>query len=429
MPVTSNVVINEGQIIFKRDSTGHKHDGLTSSLIDTTKYSIFDFVSGSLSSDPVRIRLQENNKNILKTFIVSTIEERVLNPKGIRIQANAITANEIAVGTITANELVRDFIMVNNTMRSNNFNGTVDRDGNITSNGGLGWAITYSGKAIFNDVIVRGTIISNSGNVGGWTINSNSISAGNTTLYSNGKIVATGANIGGQINATSGNIGAYTINSSIYTTYTDTNIARTDRYTLTIGDNAKIIGQLDYNIYNQITNGYSSSVKINETGIIDQASIIIDSTLGGNTVIKPGIIDVNGYFIGPMQPVLAAASATHIGINGGYISYVTSRREHKYDIQDFTDLDIIDQFNARIFKWKKTGWGEESETEKQARESEYAIGFIVEELEEIENGRFVTYEDSERQKPLYWKIDNFIAMLVAEVQDLRKRVKILENGV
>jgi len=64
-----------------------------------------------------------------------------------------------------------------------------------------------------------------------------------------------------------------------------------------------------------------------------------------------------------------------------------------------------------------------------ARESEYAIGFIVEEVEEIQNGRFVTYEDSDRTKPLYWKTDNFIAMLVAEVQDLRKRVKELENGV
>jgi hypothetical protein len=214
MAITSNVTINEGQVIFKRTS-GHTHDGLLSSLIDTKKYSMFDFVPAPLSSDPTRVAFQENNRNIFKSFIISTIEERVLNPKGIRIQANAITANEIATATITANELVRDFIMVNNTMRSNTFNGTVDKNGNITYEGGTGWAISHTGKTVFNDVTIRGTIISTSGNIGGWTINNNTITAGNTILRSNGYLKIANGDFTGTITAGNGTIASFSIDSTI----------------------------------------------------------------------------------------------------------------------------------------------------------------------------------------------------------------------
>ena len=440
MAITSNVTINEGQVIFKRTS-GHTHDGLLSSLIDTKKYSMFDFVPAPLSSDPTRVAFQENNRNIFKSFIVSTIEERVLNPKGIRIQANAITANEIATATITANELVRDFIMVNNTMRSNTFNGTVDKNGNITYEGGTGWAISHTGKTVFNDVSIRGTVVATNGYIGGININSNEIQSNGFSSGSSGFRISSNGNsefnnitVRGTLYSSSGSIGAYTLTDSLEadnTVYDGVSLFH--NYRLTLKDDATITARLIYD-YNSsgdthYPSGYTTNVLINQGSVIDGASIIVNSSNGGNTYIRPGFISVNNSISGPMIPTLAAASATHIGVNGGYISYVTSRREHKYDIQDITDLDIMDKFNTRIFKWRKTGWGEESEIEKEARESQYAIGFIVEELEEIENGRFVTYEDQERQKPLYWKIDNFIAMLVAEVQDLRKRVKILENGV
>jgi hypothetical protein len=164
---------------------------------------------------------------------------------------------------------------------------------------------------------------------------------------------------------------------------------------------------------------------------IEGARVGVTSTTGGNTQIRAGFVDANLQISGPMVPVLAAGPASYdVGVNsGGYISYLTSRREYKDEIEDFIELDIIDQLVPRTFKWKKNVLGEESEIQRIARESEYAIGFIVEEVAEIQNGRFVTYEDRDRTKPLYWKTDNFIAMLVAEVQDLRKRVKELENGV
>lgn len=229
MPITSNVTINEGQVIFKR-SDGHKHDGLTSSLIDTKRYSMFDFVPAPLSSDPARVTFQENNKNIFKTFIIDTIEERVLNPKGIRIQANTITANEIATGTITANELIRDFIMVNNTMRSNTFNGTIDKTGNITLNGTTGWAISHTGKTVFNDVTIRGNLITGNGyyNASNTPLFSNSAGyfslkdrltwdPSTSTLTINGTVSLSNTNIGTFDNGdalTGGSIGGVTISSN-----------------------------------------------------------------------------------------------------------------------------------------------------------------------------------------------------------------------
>lgn len=154
MPAKSNVVVSEGQVTFKRVE-GHKHDGLTSSLIDTSKYSMFDFVATENAKDTSKAAKQQNNKNVLKTFIIDTIEGRVLNPAGIRIQANAISAREIIAGTITANELSSNIILVNNIIRSNNFiNNTTTQ---------TGWAIYSNGTGIFNNIQIRGNLVAGTG--------------------------------------------------------------------------------------------------------------------------------------------------------------------------------------------------------------------------------------------------------------------------
>lgn len=41
---------------------------------------------------------------------------------------------------------------------SDNFNGTLDANGNITANGSAGWAIGKGGKAVFQDAVVRGDV-------------------------------------------------------------------------------------------------------------------------------------------------------------------------------------------------------------------------------------------------------------------------------
>lgn len=236
---TSNVQVNEGQVSFKRVQ-GHKHDGITSSLIDTSQYSMFDFAATENSTD--RAAKQSNNKKMLKTFIVSTIEERVLNPQGIRLQANAITAREIVAGTITANELSANIVLVNNVIRSTNY------VSNSTTK--TGWLISSNGNAEFNDVTIRGNLISGDGfyaaantplyadNIGRFSLgnkfiwnttsNSLSINAGSLTLGSNlswdgntltiaGNITLSNTNVGTFDNGdslTAGNIGGIVIGSS-----------------------------------------------------------------------------------------------------------------------------------------------------------------------------------------------------------------------
>jgi hypothetical protein len=152
---TSNVVISEGQVTFKRTG-GHNHDGLTSTLIDTSKYSIFDFVVAENAKDSGRAAAQNNRKEMLKTFIISTVEGRVLNPAGIRIQANTISAREIMAGTITADELSSNIVLVDNVIRSKNFiNNTTTK---------TGWAIYSNGTGIFNNIQIRGNLMTGNGN-------------------------------------------------------------------------------------------------------------------------------------------------------------------------------------------------------------------------------------------------------------------------
>lgn len=241
MAAKSNVVVSEGQVTFKRVQ-GHKHDGLTSSLIDTSKYSIFDFIATENSKDSAIAAKQQNNKNVLKTFIINTIEGRVLNPEGIRIQANAISAREIIAGTITADELSSNIVLVNNVIRSNNY---ISNSTTFT-----GWAIYSNGEANFNNVNIRGNLKTGNGfygaantplyadNIGQFslgnkfiwntTANSLTINAGNLTLGSNlswdgntltisGNVVLNGTNLGTFDNGdpiTDGYIGGININAN-----------------------------------------------------------------------------------------------------------------------------------------------------------------------------------------------------------------------
>lgn len=208
------MTISENGVSFF-GSGGHSHNGVNSTIIDVGSYSLFDFSLGYIGSQ-TRINRQSVNQTALEDWIIRLVNSKVLQPSGIdlspntlngkvlrantvtavEIQANTITASEIAANTITANEiaantitateiaantitseeLVANFVLVNTTISSNNY---------VT--GISGWAIDSDGTAEFGDVTVRGT-------VGGWTVNSTSIYAGDTALYSNGTVVI-GANL------------------------------------------------------------------------------------------------------------------------------------------------------------------------------------------------------------------------------------------
>lgn len=226
MPAKSNVVVSEGQVTFKRVE-GHKHDGITSSLIDTSKYSMFDFVASETSISAK----QANNRDVLKRFIVSTIEGRFLSPEGIRLQANAITAREIVAGTITADELSSNIVLVNNVIRSNNF---INNTGTYT-----GWAIYSNGTGIFNNIQIRGNLVAGTGvyantntpifaNIGGYFSLGSNFAWDGTTLTIKGALQFPDGSTPGTFDngdaLTGGSVGGITIgNSSIRSTDYDAN--------------------------------------------------------------------------------------------------------------------------------------------------------------------------------------------------------------
>ena len=264
---TSNS-ISENAISFYA-SGGHAHDGVTSSLIKTNSYSIYDFNPSFVGDNPERRRAQVNNYNSFRQLVVNTINSTVLEPAGIVLQdniinsrniisgsitateiaantitadniaantitanqiaANTITANQIAAGAVTASELAANIVLVNNYITSGNFNGTIAANGAVTSAGTVGWAVTSFGHAVFDTTFIRGSLTASEVLTPGVDIYSNGTLAANAfTLYGNGAIVAasgnfsvtaggvmsaTGASISGTINSTSGSIAGWQISS------------------------------------------------------------------------------------------------------------------------------------------------------------------------------------------------------------------------
>jgi hypothetical protein len=228
MTIDKKININENQVIFKKEN-GHKHDGVSSNLIDYTKYSIFDFPVYPIA--PVgtsRRRFEDTNVKNLESFVISTVENRVLNPKGIAVQANSITAREIASGTITSGELASNVILVNNVIKSKNYDGTVNTQGSIVARGNAGWAITHAGEAEFNNVFIRGSLIAGAGfyaasntqifaNTGGFFSLGSKFAWDGSSLTIDGNITLTNTNIGTFDNGdslTDGFIGGININAN-----------------------------------------------------------------------------------------------------------------------------------------------------------------------------------------------------------------------
>ncbi len=200
---------SENSILFFQG--GHKHDGLSSSLIDVTKYSIYDFIVGK-TGDSSRQAAQQKNYDSLKGVISSIITTDILGPSGVRLGPNSVQSVNIAAGAITASELSADIVLVNNVIRSNNFDGNIAANGSITTSGTVGWAISGDGTAVFDTSYIRGTITAGAVSTPGVDILANgAIVSNNFSVTANGVLSATSANISGAITATSGAIAGWDI--------------------------------------------------------------------------------------------------------------------------------------------------------------------------------------------------------------------------
>lgn len=455
--MTTSNSISENAISFYA-SGGHAHDGVTSSLIKTNSYSIYDFNPSFIGDNPERRRAQVNNYNSFRQLVVNTINSTVLEPAGIvlqdniinsrniisgsitateiaantitadniaanaitagKIAANTITANEIAAGAVTASELAANIVLVNNYITSNNFNGTIAANGAVTSAGTTGWAVTSFGHAVFDTTFIRGSITASEVLTPGVDIYSNgTLAGGSFTLYGNGAIVtssgnfsvdaggnlyAENVNITGEINATSGSISG---NLLVGGTITSTDISgvnisgvNIDGSTITVG--SRILLPVDGG---QILLGTASGGSATQVSIFAGGSqgLFIDTSGVGSSWFAGATWYVNFNEFASERYITGlnsfVGSGTALCVNAGEIRRVSSKRELKDNIQDFNDISLIDNLKPVTFIWKKNPHSKKNETEEERlrRESSVNIGFIAEEVEEVSNGLLSVYNYEE----------------------------------
>ena len=335
--------VPETKVTFFK-SSGHKHDGVTSSIIDTSKYSIFDFGTDVTtgSQDRSRELTRTNNQNRFNQYIANFISTQILAPagiellensvRGIHIGANEITANEIAANTITANNISAGTITATqiaaNTITSNEiqtgtitasdlastitFNAQLVQSSQFAANSLTGWALLANGDCIFNSGTFRGSLAV-----------TGTLSAGTTVIYANGAIVtdnfnvtsagvlsATGANISGQLNA--GNTAIYSNGAIVTSNFNVTSLG------VLSATGANISGPLN------VSNGtFSGSITANGTitgGTISGATIVGGSltsntnTSGDRVVISGNQLNLyNESFNGISKIVFNNSSASWLG--------------------------------------------------------------------------------------------------------------------
>ena len=335
--------VPETKVTFFK-SSGHKHDGVTSSIIDTSKYSIFDFGTDVTtgSQDRSRELTRTNNQNRFNQYIANFISTQILAPagiellensvRGIHIGANEITANEIAANTITANNISAGTITATqiaaNTITSNEiqtgtitasdlastitFNAQLVQSSQFAANSLTGWALLANGDCIFNSGTFRGSLAV-----------TGTLSAGTTVIYANGAIVtdnfnvtsagvlsATGANISGQLNA--GNTAIYSNGAIVTSNFNVTSLG------VLSATGANISGPLN------VSDGtFSGSITANGTitgGTISGATIVGGSltsntnTSGDRVVISGNQLNLyNESFNGISKIVFNNSSASWLG--------------------------------------------------------------------------------------------------------------------
>jgi hypothetical protein len=149
--------VSESSIVFFNG--GHNHNGTSSSLIDTSKYSLYDFTPDFLGTEARRNGPQANNSAKFQEVIAKIVKEDVLSVSGIDLLPNQIKAVNIAAGIISSDLLSANLALINNIIYSSNWDGTYNATSKgITDGGTTGWAISSNGDAYFANTSIRGTL-------------------------------------------------------------------------------------------------------------------------------------------------------------------------------------------------------------------------------------------------------------------------------
>jgi hypothetical protein len=265
---------SESSIIFYNG--GHNHDGISSALISTAKYSIYDFTTDFIGTDS-RQSVQSENFRKFKNVIADIVKTDVLTTAGITLTPNQVRAENISAGAVTATSLAANIVLVNNVIKSNNY-----------VIGVSGWAINSNGTAEFANTSIRGAIVANSVSTPGVDIFSNGTLAANSfTLYGNGAIVTSSGKF--SVDA-DGNL--FSNSATITGTVTATSVS-------TPGLDIDANGNLQANNFALYANGmlYGSggSFQVSAAGVLSATGATISGTVTASSLQTTGIdIDASG---------------------------------------------------------------------------------------------------------------------------------------
>jgi len=288
MAFRSSSAISENSIVFFEG--GHDHDGVSSSLIDTEQYSIYDFIVGKTGSNARQIRQQRNFDN-LKTVVSNIVINDVLGPSGIRLLPNSVQSVHIAAGAITANELAANIVLVNNVISSNNYVPNTS-----------GWVLYSNGTAEFGAASIRGTLTA-----GAVVINNNNYwySNGVFRVGSNSEFMSfngsdlsvTGDVTTGNLTATGGVIAGWEISGD--------NLVNGANYAggMSIGPTS-YSGVPGYQVSSPIGNVSSESVLYSGGLITERGNDILECSYSGivvsdgsnSTIILNNLVDANSVY-------------------------------------------------------------------------------------------------------------------------------------
>lgn len=301
-----------------------------------------------------------------------------------------------------------------------------------------------------------GNAIYEDGFIGGLTISANTMYYGSGNFASGDTAFYVGKNPGGQanfslgnklswdgstlsvdgeINATSGNISGALVTGTITaadingvnitgTTITGSSLAVGNRIILPTDGGQILLGTEE--------GGYATQCYVFAGG---SQGFKVDTSINGNTWIAGASLHINNEQFTSARTIVGLVTGTSTGsvlvVSGGQVFRQSSMRELKENIEDFSNIRLIDELRPRTFTWKapKDAHKPETEEEKARRESSVHVGFIAEEVEEASDGllSIYNYEEGGNGEVEMYKHLDILALTVAAVKDLRKRVSELEK--
>lgn len=325
----TEAVSESGVVYFK--AGGHSHDGQNSSLIDTKKYSLFDFSVGQQPGSQDRITNQSRNEQSFRDYVIRLVNQSLLEPIGISLKddtitsrhiiANSISAREIAANTITSTEIATD------TITANNFSNTITLDAKIIKSnnyiaGTSGWVINGNGFAEFRNITIGGSSNINGLPIGNITTvvtnfetnndqianvpsDANSISFGSAIKNKDASIDLPVTWVYNQGNSTSNsfNIDGFVL----YLRSSDTN----NNANITIADINNSNVQSVYLTSNKRSHVFSGVPESTSYKAAIRAYRIVDSNIDANGILYSGFINSDIRNIG--VPTIGGGSGINIG--------------------------------------------------------------------------------------------------------------------